>query len=237
MWNRNINIDILNKNLICEFEVINKLVEEKGVEHLFRTNNIKSIQLINKMFPNLSFEEKIKVIEIAYYMYNNKKNDEFDIVVTAPVSFNIKSRKTHTVIDELINESNKSILITGYSVSDYVDDKIEKIIDKVKSGVIVKLFVNDFYSKESQFKNLVMYKGKFLSIYNYKADSKDKMAALHAKVIVSDKQKGIVTSSNLSYHGILGNIEMGVVFNSNDKCIQIEKIFNELIKKKVFEKI
>ena len=34
------------------------------------------------------------------------------------------------------------------------------------------------------------------------------MAALHAKLIVSDVKKSLVSSANLSYHGVQGNMEI-----------------------------
>ena len=63
------------------------------------------------------------------------------------------------------------------------------------------------------------------------------MAALHAKVIVIDSYKTLISSSNLSYHGIEGNIEMGTVIESFKKAELVEGMLKELKRQKVFEKI
>lgn len=237
MWNRNLEIDVLVGNLINDFNQISRFLSTENINNLFEKSHMTSIISMNNMFPNLSTEDKLKIIEIAYAFYKRESNEKFEIVVTAPVSFNLKARKTYVVMDELIKKSNKSIMITGYSISDYIDDKIEMIINKIRSGIYVEIFVNDIENMEKQLKNIMMYKGKFLKIYNYKKNNEDKMAALHAKVIVSDNKQAIITSSNLSYHGILGNIEMGVLFESKNKCKEIKDIFNKLIKAKIFESV
>ena len=36
------------------------------------------------------------------------------------------------------------------------------------------------------------------------------MAKMHAKVIVADARDALVTSANLTRHGFVGNVEMGV---------------------------
>ena len=74
----------------------------------------------------------------------------------------------------------------------------------------------------------------FLQVYEYQKQEEDKMAALHAKIIVSDARRSLVSSANLSYHGMQGNIEMGFLIDSSDKAKQIEQILKEMIQMKVF---
>ena len=62
------------------------------------------------------------------------------------------------------------------------------------------------------------------------------MAALHAKLIVSDVKKSLVSSANLSYHGMQGNIEMGFLIESHEKAKQIEEVMKEMVRMKVFGK-
>ena len=62
----------------------------------------------------------------------------------------------------------------------------------------------------------------------YQKQEDDKMAALHAKLIVSDVKKSLVSSANLSYHGMQGNIEMGFLIESHDKAKQIEEVMKEM---------
>lgn len=77
-------------------------------------------------------------------------------------------------------------------------------------------------------------RSKFLRVYDYQKQTDDAMAALHAKTIVVDEREVIVSSANLSYHGMEGNIEMGIRLESRDKAQQIEEVLNEMIRMKLF---
>lgn len=152
-----------------------------------------------------------------------------ELVATTPPSFAIKTKSTKVVVDMMIRGAEKSILITGYSLSDYFADLIECIIRKSQQGVFVKFFVNDIGNQKA-FERLCSYKSKFLKIYNYpKGD--DKMAALHAKVIVVDQTETLITSANLSYHGQEGNIELGTKITSPEIARQVDDIFTKFLLK------
>ena len=131
--------------------------------------------------------------------------------------------------------AKKSLLITGYSISEFVEDMIDTIIQKSQCGVFVKMFINDL-SKQKSIDKLLRYQGKFLQLYDY-ANKEDKMAALHAKIILADSEKAIISSANLSYHGMAGNIEMGTLIQSVKLGKQIEDVFKSLVFQKVFNKV
>jgi len=237
MRNRDINIDLVVSKLREDIERFNAMDQGENTDLAFMNIFKGSISYLKKLFPGLNEIDTIRLLELAIGLYNSKKSEKVEIVLTAPNSFRLKARKTYAVMDEIIKNAKKSIMLTGYSISEYVDDKLELLIQKSKTGVYVNLFVNDIKHKEEQLQKILMYRGKFLNIYNYCGKTDDKMAALHAKVIVTDKQKALITSSNLSYHGIEGNIEMGVLIESENKCKDIEEIFFCLLRQKVFEKV
>jgi phosphatidylserine/phosphatidylglycerophosphate/cardiolipin synthase-like enzyme len=63
------------------------------------------------------------------------------------------------------------------------------------------------------------------------------MAALHAKLLVSDVKTSLISSANLSYHGMQGNVEMGFLVKSHDKAKQIEEVMKEMVRMKVVQKL
>ncbi len=138
-------------------------------------------------------------------------------------------------VRDMLEHADKSILITGYSLSDYFSDMMDTIIRKSQSGVFVKFFVNQIDS-QSSFDKLVLYRGRFLKIYNY-SPTEDRMAALHAKVISVDRQRTLITSANLSYHGQEGNIELGTLIESSKTAKEVEDLFTKLVFKKVFTEV
>lgn len=236
MWNRDISIDILVYRIL---EDIKKIIDsDLLITDFVKLNNLfsESIYKLKLRFPHNSDEEILEIFYMMYKIYNVNKSDDAELVITAPASFKIKARKTAIVVNELINNAKNEISITGYSISEYVGDILDIIIKKSMSGVYVNLYINDLDSKDKILKDILMYKGKYLNVYNYNKEEDDKMAALHAKVIVIDSSKVFITSSNLSYHGMVKNIEMGVLINSKAKSAMVNNIFIELRKRRILNK-
>lgn len=194
----------------------------------------EAVAAIRKRYPSLS-EKEAKEIHRMITASLQENHDEASLVVTAPPSFAIRSKLTKVVVDTMLNGAEKSILITGYSLSDYFSDLVDCIIKKSQQGVLVKFYMNNIESQKC-FDRLCAYKGKFLQIYNYPPHA-DKMSALHAKVISIDQKETLITSANLSYHGQEGNIEMGTHIVSRDIAQQVEAVFTMLLFKKVFEEV
>ena len=139
------------------------------------------------------------------------------------------------VVQSMINGAERNILITGYSLSSYFSELVDTIVLKSQRGVFVKFFVNDI-DKQPGFDKILLYKGRFLKIYNYHQED-DKLSALHAKVISVDQQQTLITSANLSYHGQQGNIELGTLIESKQIAKQIDDVFTKLIFSKIFSEV
>lgn len=186
---------------------------------------------IRKQFPSVTEKEARDIYVLISDVYNVPR-ERASLVLTAPPSFSTRTQSTKNTVEKMLSESKSSILITGYSLSEYFDDMIDRIIQKSQQGVLVKFFVNDIDS-QPRFEKLCRYKGRYLKIFNYRK-SKDPMSALHAKVISTDKTYTLITSANLSYHGQMGNIELGTLIESPSLASQVEDVFTQLLFSKVF---
>lgn len=229
MWNSSIKIDYI-AGLIAD-ALDNYMVN--GVNTSF-TNVIAELKA---HFPNCSDEEITDIINLCMQLYISKKTERADLVLTAPDSFRVKALRTKETLQKLIEDTEKSLTITGYSISDYFSEMLDVIIRKSQQGVYVRLYVNDMEKKKTALDRLMAYKSRFLQVYEYQKQEDDKMAALHAKLLVSDAKKSLVSSANLSYHGMQGNVEMGFLMESADKAKQIEEVMKEMVRMKVFVRI
>lgn len=191
----------------------------------------ESIRAIKKRYPSLSEKEAYEILAMVSATAQGG-DDRAELVVTAPPSFALKTKPTKVTVREMLMSARKSILITGYSLSDYFNELVDCVIQKSQEGVLVKFFVNDIESQKA-FECLCCYKGNFLRIYNY-PKQEDKMSALHAKVISVDQMDTLITSANLSYHGQEGNIELGARIYSKELAKQVEDIFTSLVFKRIF---
>lgn len=192
-----------------------------------------SLAMIKKRYPKLSEKEAEEIFLLLKSSCADNNKEKSSLVVTAPPSFRIKSVSTKTAVKDILEHAKRSILITGYSLSDYFADSNEVIIRKSQSGVFTRFFVNKI-DEQTNVDKLLRYKGKFLKIYNYPENEEDKMAALHAKVISVDSEITLITSANLSYHGQQGNIEIGVLIESKQIANEVEEVFSNLIKNRTF---
>ena len=208
--------------------ILNKIREDAIAKTDF------AVEELQKRYPSLS-EKEVREIHTLISANAFEKKTNAELVVTTPPSFAIHSKETKTVVKSMIENASESILITGYSLSDYFSDIVDCIISKSQRGVFVKFFVNDIDSQEN-FDKLCRYKGNFLKIYNY-PKQEDSMSALHAKVISIDKKDNLITSANLSYHGQEGNIEFGMHVVSEDIAKQIDDVFTTLLFKKIFVEV
>lgn len=198
-------------------------------------DSAQAVTAVKKKYPSLSDKEAGEICALISASNNGTTNNAVSLAVTAPPSFAIKAKSTKNTVDTLIKNAKKSILITGYSLSEYFDDLVDVIIKKSQSGVFVEFFINNIESQKNVDK-LSRYKGRFLRIYNY-APGTDVMSALHAKVISVDGRDTLITSANLSYHGQEGNIELGTLIESSQIAKQVKDIFTQLVFKKIFVEV
>lgn len=183
-----------------------------------------------EQFPNCTDAEINDILSLCFEMYNMKHSDSIELVITAPETFRIKTKKTRDVVENLIKNAEKSVVMTGYSISDYFTGMLDTIIAKSQQGVYVRFYVNDIEKSRASLVKMLAYRGKYLQFFEYEKNSDDKMAASHAKILTIDSDKSLVSSANLSYHGLSGNIEMGFLVRSADKAKQIEELLKELVR-------
>lgn len=229
MLSGNLRSELIYNAIIDEFNAI-------GRGDFDKSSFPQSTALISQTFSGkLNDAEIFSIVELVLKSYLENRKEKIELITTAPPSFLLKTKRINNAVNEIVENAKKSLLITGYSISEFVEDIIDTIIEKSQRGLFVKVFINDL-SKQKSIDKLLRYQGKFLQLYNY-ANNDDKMAALHAKIILADSERAIISSANLSYHGMAGNIEMGTLVHSVKLGKQIEEFFKSLVFQKVFSKI
>lgn len=226
MWDTDINIDFIIETVIDDFEKCLKRPDNPSFE--------RSMQELRRRFPDMGEKGLTDIISLVCTAYSRNTGDKCELVITAPTSFRLRARRTEDVVAQLIMQACRSITITGYSISDYFDGMLDSMIQKSTTGVYVNLYVNDVEKHGEQLQRAKSYRGQYLRLYEYNRAEADRMAALHAKIIVVDGVSSLVSSANLSYHGMQGNVEMGILIQSADKAGTIEELLKELRRMKVF---
>ncbi|KOP81467.1 hypothetical protein AMS60_02595 [Bacillus sp. FJAT-21945] len=223
--------------LLVLYEEINEYIDLINIENIYEVlsgnnkNNLHLINQIRKLFPNLT------LLEISSFLYLIKKEREnhkglenkVDIVGTFPNNLDVDLRQTVSVVRQLILEAEKSILITGYSISEFINEIIEILLNRSRQGVKVQFFIDKGINPQAFFSR--DFTNVNFRIYQYRKN--ENFSSLHAKVIMSDNKKAFVSSSNLSYNGLVNNIEIGTLI-SGEKVNSIAKLFEKLLLKDMF---
>jgi phosphatidylserine/phosphatidylglycerophosphate/cardiolipin synthase-like enzyme len=124
-------------------------------------------------------------------------------------------RTTGGVAREVVTESKRSLLLVGYSVT--VDpaltglaaQTIDAIARAAERGVIVTAVLHRDVNRHAL---LQAWRPGIRppSIFQWPDSDRDDKAAVHAKLLIADRNDGLITSANLTYHGLEGNLEMGL---------------------------
>ena len=121
------------------------------------------------------------------------------------------ARRTAQVLDEMVSRAQKRIVVVGYSLTKGATPFLKRLAEAARRGVRCSLIADRMDTKLKTIAQLWPSDVGFPDLWTRPADPGDEMSALHAKFIVVDGQRLLITSANLTYHGFHGNIEMGVV--------------------------
>ncbi len=132
-------------------------------------------------------------------------------------------RSTSSVIEELIDSTENSLLITIYILSDR--KILKKIRESLERGISVDILV---YAPEKNtygiYNEILRLEKEYIDMNVFKVND----TLLHAKVLVSDGKKALISSANLTLGGMLNNYELGVMLEDSDVAFEIETVIRRL---------
>jgi PLD-like domain len=189
-----------------------------GLEHVFE--RIASLGDLDG--PTLRTVLRVSIAERRH-----RPVPRVDLVWTGPEALVSTARDTLVVVKELFEGAQKNVLIGGYAF-DHGKDIFAPLHKAMKDrGVETVIFVNTvegFLEKNWPF-------GEPLpEIYSdpRTADAESRVS-LHAKCIVVDESKALVTSANFTDRGQTRNIEMGVLIDDPDLASRLVQQWRGLI--------
>jgi cardiolipin synthase len=141
-----------------------------------------------------------------------------------------------TNLEELILNAQYEIMIGAYNISTGASDVLELINVPLSRGVDVRIIVNQFYKHHSAAQAmLTSFLRKYLNFKLYDFTHPDGFD-LHAKMIVVDRERAIVGSSNISRRGFFENHELAVMLTGRDVS-KVANAFEKLVTHQFTKKI
>lgn len=121
------------------------------------------------------------------------------------------ARRTAQVLTEVIVKAQTSLLVVGYALTAAAQPIIAELARAVERGVDCALVADRMDEKLGTLSRLWPSHLGMPQLWTRPPDSEDEQSALHAKFAVADKNRLLLTSANLTYHGFHGNMEVGVL--------------------------
>ncbi|MGC8515813.1 MAG: phospholipase D-like domain-containing protein [Thermoplasmata archaeon] len=133
-------------------------------------------------------------------------------------------RSIYSVTDELIGEAEKSILMTAYLLSD--SRIVERLRSALERDVYVEIFLN--HQQNNEVSQAMEYILQFVNMYQNINLTVLSREMLHAKVMVIDYSRVLISSANLTFSGMTLNYEMGILIDDQSMASDVIKLLRRL---------
>ncbi|GEM_PF-6821192 len=144
--------------------------------------------------------------------------EKIDIAWTGPDADGPYVRPTEAVLDEMLQGVRESgeVLIVGYALIVAHESPMLKVVEQLasasRSGALITVVLHND-GAEANRKNLLEHWDMNVrkpDIYTWNPPPDHPYTKLHAKAIVVDRLDLLVTSANLTFHGLRLNLELGL---------------------------
>ena len=224
--------DIYKKN-------IKKKSDSYELKKILKLNSDET-KILLKILKNSSSVETI-IIAIDLIQEINKKQSEIrkntSLIWTSPSIFHENAGNTKSTILRLISSAKKSIIIVGYVMDYGVKDILASLVEVAEKRSLEIKIILDRADKAPERKKKMRSPQQIIErawpstlripeIYKYAKRSDE--TVLHAKMLVIDSQKVLVTSANLTGRAIHGNLEIGILHKGH-VARKAENLIRDLI--------
>lgn len=181
----------------------------------------------------------------------DRQSPELDLVWTGPEPAGATSRDTAIVVRHLFQEAQRSVIVGGYSF-DHGTEILAPLHGAMKErGVQARFFVDipgEAPTPEEAHAYATEQIDAFLAAnwtfgdpvpeiyYDPRTVARHPYASLHAKCIVVDEQRALITSANFTARGQARNIEVGVLIEDRRFAVQLATHWNRLVSRGLIER-
>lgn len=214
-------------------------------EQVFNGFNVNQFTTEQAIFSLSEIEKSLKVS-------TDSGVANFELVWTGPEALNSTLRDSSIIAQDLFRQANSEVLIAtyvvyqgkeifkelGHKIDADPNFKVTFIVDVQRNGntsveeAVLLKFKTDF-TKQWPAKKLP-------DIYYYTRSleqGNNEKYSMHAKCIVVDSEKSLITSANFTQAAHHRNIEAGVVINSKEYAINLKSQFFNLIEAGLLRKV
>lgn len=156
-----------------------------------------------------------------------------ELVATLPPSMPGIARPTQAVVREMIRQATSEVIVLGYEFTD--PNTVQLLADATARGTDVVIIcdrgrgtvarIRDFWPPGCRRPHVLQDRERAHGA---------PYASMHAKCLLVDARDLLVTSANFTFHGLYGNIEIGIRLRGSPVA-EARKIFSHLVQDGVVE--
>lgn len=174
----------------------------------------------------------LQALRIQYEEFRPKLLDA-ELVATLPADSPGIARPTQAVVREMIDRARAEVILLGYEFTDR--DSVQLLADARARGANIIVICDRGRGSSKLIADAWPAKVPRPRIFNdrKRADGA-RYASMHAKCLLIDGSDLLVTSANFTFHGLRGNIEIGIRL-SGPPAEEARKIFSHLVENGLVE--
>lgn len=133
---------------------------------------------------------------------------------------------TSLAIEELVVNTQNELQIMAYLISKHADKFMTIVKEALECGIKTTLIINQLEGQDQKIrKELFSWQKKFP--YFKLVDFNRYGKILHAKVLISDREKAVIGSANFSLGGLSKNYEIGMLIQGKEVW-ELSKIIDDI---------
>jgi putative cardiolipin synthase len=168
-----------------------------------------------------------------------RAEQSIDVVWTGPQSREVPVRLTRAVLVDVIRAARERLIVVSFTAY-RVAVVVEELAAAAARGVDVRLILESSHpgwpvtrDAAAAFASL----GEAVTFWVWPAEQRPPLpvgrAALHAKAAIADDHTALVTSANLTGHGINENMELGLLIHGGPVPRRLSAHFQQLMRDQV----
>jgi phosphatidylserine/phosphatidylglycerophosphate/cardiolipin synthase-like enzyme len=158
-----------------------------------------------------------------------------ELVATLPPETPGIARPTERVVQEMIDRATREIILLGYELTD--KNLIRLLAAGADHGVgVIMIFDRGRGVAQRLLQSWPSRTPPPRIFHDRERSDSAPYASMHAKCLLIDDKDLLVTSANFTFHGLRGNIEIGVRLGGAPAA-EARKIFSHLVESRILEEV
>jgi phosphatidylserine/phosphatidylglycerophosphate/cardiolipin synthase-like enzyme len=157
-----------------------------------------------------------------------------ELVATLPPETPGLARPTERVVHEMLDRAKSEVILLGYEFSDV---SLIAVLERAATRADVMIICDRNRGAAQRVGGAWPAGAKRPRIFQDRQRSTGApYASMHAKCLLVDAKELLITSANFTFHGLHGNIEIGVRL-AGPPAAEARKIFSHLVQNRILEEL